>query len=286
MHINPKADRKAFQAYLRKGTPIERYIKQERPTTHYIWRTRRDDKVRPSHAANNGRVFSWNDPPETGHPGEDYGCRCTAEPFLPSVDEFIEIEMADAVDTGAAWSSRDFVDHYYNGGGRGVTVREIGHLSKIVAQYMSSTVTKSLQDNIAVVAREHPNGAFSDTFENIYDMTGIVFSIGDTTIGGRFTGNCVSDFGVLTVLGIFDFYLEDEFADPADVGMEVVDLGETIYENIHRPLEDYLRGRVGLRPTGPRRLGIHTGEPYSITDRWTGSFSGRVFADPTRSRFA
>ena len=65
MHINPKAYRKAFQAYLRKGTPIERYIKQERPTTHYIWRTRRDDKVRPSHAANNGRVFSWNDPPES-----------------------------------------------------------------------------------------------------------------------------------------------------------------------------------------------------------------------------
>lgn len=156
MHINSKSYRKAFQAYLRKGTPIERYIKQKRTTTHYIWRTRGDDKVRPSHAANNGRVFSWNDPPETGHPGEDYGCPCTAEPLLPSVD----------------------------------------------------------------------------------------------------------------------------------VGMEVVDLGETIYENIHRPLEDYLRGRVGLHPTGPRRLGIHTGEPYSITDRWTGSFSGRVFADPTRSRFA
>jgi len=65
MHIDPNLYRKAFQAYLRKGTPIEWSIKQERPTTHYIWRTRGDDKVRSEHAANNGRIFAWNDPPET-----------------------------------------------------------------------------------------------------------------------------------------------------------------------------------------------------------------------------
>ena len=65
MHIDPQLYRKAFEAYLRKGTPIEWSIKQERPTTHYIWRTRGDDKVRPSHAANNGRVFAWDDPPTT-----------------------------------------------------------------------------------------------------------------------------------------------------------------------------------------------------------------------------
>ncbi len=280
MHIDPHLYRKAFQAYLRKGTPIEWSIKQERPTTHYIWRTRGDDKVRPSHAANNGRVFAWNDPPETGHPGEDYGCRCTAEPFMPSVDEFIEIEVADAEDTGAAWSSRDFVRHYYNGGGRGVTVRETGHLSRIVAHYMGE-VRERMKGHIARVARKHPNGAFTDDFVNTYNMTGIVFSIGDTTIGGRFTGTCVAEFGILTVSGRLEFYLEDEFADPADVGMEVIDLGETIYENLHKPLDDYLRGR----PSGGQRLGIHTGEPYPITDRWTGRFSGQFYADPARSNF-
>ncbi|MGM0583820.1 MAG: minor capsid protein [Pseudomonadota bacterium] len=280
MHVDSHLYRKAFQAYLRKGTPIEWSIKEERPTTHYIWRTRGDDKVRPSHAANNGRVFAWNDPPETGHPGEDYGCRCTAEPYMPSVNEHIEIEVSNVSDTGAAWSSQDFVDHYYNGSGRGVTVRETGHLSNIVARYMN-TVRKSLQDNIARVARRHPNGAFSDDFVNIYNMTWIVFSIGDTTIGGRFMGNCVAEFGILTVSGQFDFYLEDEFVNPADVGLEVIDLGETIYENIHRPLDDYLRGRPSVR----QRLGIHTGEPYAITDQWGGSFSGRIYADAARSDF-
>lgn len=280
MQIDPHLYRKAFQAYLRKGTPIEWSIKQERPTTHYIWRTRGDDKVRPSHATNNGRVFAGNDPPETGHPGEDYGCRCTAEPFMPSVDEFIEIEVADAGDTGAAWSNRDFVRHYYNGRGRGVTVRETGYLSRIVAQYMGE-VSERMKGHIARVARRHPNGAFTNDFVNTYNMTGIIFSIGDTTIGGRFTGNCVAEFGILTVSGQLEFYLEDEFADPADVGMEIIDLGETIYENIHRPLDDYLRGR----PSGGQRLGIHTGEPYPITDRWTGNFSGQVHADQARSSF-
>jgi SPP1 gp7 family putative phage head morphogenesis protein len=86
--------------------PIDWSIKQDRPATHYIWRTRGDEKVRPSHAANNGRVFAWDDPPETGHFGEDYGCRCMAEPFTPSVEEFSEIEMADAGGAkGIAWST-------------------------------------------------------------------------------------------------------------------------------------------------------------------------------------
>lgn len=47
----------------------------------YIWTTKLDDQVRPSHAANNGKIFSWDNPPSTGHPGEDYGCRCEAKPL-------------------------------------------------------------------------------------------------------------------------------------------------------------------------------------------------------------
>lgn len=49
----------------------------------YRWRTSNDDRVRPTHAANDGKVFQWNDPPaETGHPGHDVNCRCTAEPVF------------------------------------------------------------------------------------------------------------------------------------------------------------------------------------------------------------
>lgn len=49
----------------------------------YIWHTQEDDKVRPEHAANDGQVFDWNNPPPTGNPGDDYGCRCWAE-FIES----------------------------------------------------------------------------------------------------------------------------------------------------------------------------------------------------------
>ena len=51
--------------------------------THYIWRTSEDERVRESHRANNGLRFAWDSPPaETGHPGEDIQCRCTADPDL------------------------------------------------------------------------------------------------------------------------------------------------------------------------------------------------------------
>lgn len=51
--------------------------------TKYTWRTVGDSRVRESHRENDGKVFSWDDPPpETGHPGEDYQCRCIAEPYF------------------------------------------------------------------------------------------------------------------------------------------------------------------------------------------------------------
>jgi SPP1 gp7 family putative phage head morphogenesis protein len=48
----------------------------------YIWRTSSDERVRPTHRANNGKTFAWDDPPATGHPGEDFQCRCIAEPII------------------------------------------------------------------------------------------------------------------------------------------------------------------------------------------------------------
>jgi len=49
--------------------------------TEYIWSTSGDERVRPTHAANEGKIFSWSSPPlETGHPGEDIQCRCVAQP--------------------------------------------------------------------------------------------------------------------------------------------------------------------------------------------------------------
>lgn len=67
--------------------------------TRYKWSTSRDQRVRDCHRELDGKIISWDDPPEmwymtksrgkvyTGrrcHPGEDYCCRCVA---LPVFDE-------------------------------------------------------------------------------------------------------------------------------------------------------------------------------------------------------
>lgn len=49
----------------------------------YIWTTSGDSRVRETHAANEGKSFRWDNPPEeTGNPGEDVQCRCVADPDL------------------------------------------------------------------------------------------------------------------------------------------------------------------------------------------------------------
>ena len=54
----------------------------------YIWRTSLDERVRDSHRAKEGQEYDWSNPPaDTGHPGQDFQCRCTPEPVL---DELIE----------------------------------------------------------------------------------------------------------------------------------------------------------------------------------------------------
>lgn len=74
-------------------------ITQSRQTslgvTGYFWRTAGDDRVRPSHAAHNGKRYDWDSPPaDTGHPGEDYQCRCGSDPdfsgLLAGLDEIGE----------------------------------------------------------------------------------------------------------------------------------------------------------------------------------------------------
>lgn len=57
-------------------------------STHYIWRTSKDRRVRPSHRKLEGKVIAWNDPPECdpphrAHAGMIWNCRCFPEPIIP-----------------------------------------------------------------------------------------------------------------------------------------------------------------------------------------------------------
>lgn len=48
----------------------------------YRWITVGDDRVRDEHAAREGEIFEWSNPPSGGHPGEDWACRCEAQPLI------------------------------------------------------------------------------------------------------------------------------------------------------------------------------------------------------------
>lgn len=57
----------------------------------YIWRTSRDDDVRPTHKKMEGVYVPWDDPPKTDaslepyHAGCGPNCRCYAEPVFPNL---------------------------------------------------------------------------------------------------------------------------------------------------------------------------------------------------------
>ena len=49
----------------------------------YEWLTARDDRVRRTHKANDGKTFRNDTPPPiTGHPGHDVNCRCIRQPVI------------------------------------------------------------------------------------------------------------------------------------------------------------------------------------------------------------
>lgn len=63
--------------------------------THYKWSTSMDERVRPTHVAKEGKIFAWAEPPpDTGHAGRDYRCRCVPQPlFDESLFDVPEPEM-------------------------------------------------------------------------------------------------------------------------------------------------------------------------------------------------
>lgn len=59
----------------------ERY--QRAGVNRYIWRTSRDERVRPAHEELEGTEWDFRTPPEIGNPGYPIQCRCNAEPVRP-----------------------------------------------------------------------------------------------------------------------------------------------------------------------------------------------------------
>lgn len=92
---------------------------EKNPEGQYIWRTVGDDKVRDAHAQYNGTVRDFSDSPD---PGEDYNCRCWAEPVSDAINPvYPELILIPALKLGRIFKivseffkrsdKKDFTDH-------------------------------------------------------------------------------------------------------------------------------------------------------------------------------
>lgn len=92
------------------NSQISKMQQQDAGCTKYRWSDSRDSRVRDCHRSLNGKVFSWDEPPEmwyetksrgrvyTGrhcHPGEDIGCRCVAIPVFDI--NTVDVPMKDTI---------------------------------------------------------------------------------------------------------------------------------------------------------------------------------------------
>lgn len=83
---------------------IQRAQQQDAGITKYIWCDCGDERVRRSHRELNGKIFSWDDPPENSdgrkcHPGQDYQCRCIGRPVFDSRTLNLPVDDGESIIT-------------------------------------------------------------------------------------------------------------------------------------------------------------------------------------------
>lgn len=64
------------------GNDMNRIRQEQAGIEQYIWRHSGKVNFREEHKERDGEIFSWDDPPEGGHPGEEPNCGCTAEAYI------------------------------------------------------------------------------------------------------------------------------------------------------------------------------------------------------------
>lgn len=116
--------------------------------------------------------------------------------------------------TVGRWEDRHFAAHFYVGGGRLITLDEIGHLKDIQAYYEAHYLERfvsQIRNNAAI----HIHGRFEDSFERAYNFRPVKYSHGGVTISGYFNGNItINTDGRKTVSGKAKIHFNDEFTDP------------------------------------------------------------------------
>lgn len=250
-------------------------MEAERAGTHYIWRTRGDGKVRPEHAANNGKIFAWDSPPSTGHPGEDYNCRCIAEPYVEGESEFAYQDLTEDIPNKLIkWQTLKFIYHYLVGGGQAVDLAKTGNLRSLIDFYSYKIIvngknsSERLKAQIIDEARQRPSGKFTYAFSKSYNFDDYVNGFGDSTVSGQFTGTVRHENGLMSIEGKIDFLFDDTFTD--------------VFSEREKAI-----GTSDPRAATPEMLRQteYVGKHYKITGQWSTNFKAAAKLNENTSRY-
>ncbi|USO04028.1 MAG: hypothetical protein H6853_01760 [Rhodospirillales bacterium] len=212
-------------------------------------------KVRNSHAALNGAVRDLADSPD---PGEEFNCRCRAEPVNEAQGLRQEV-ISDINDAHDKWDTFDFGWHFYTGGGQGVTLPQIGYLRDIIDK-AREVMFKNVQEQVADKMREIKSGPLTYTTENSYDRLGEVhWVLGGGTIRTLTRGVVTKDGNILSIVATVKYEYFDEVTDIADIREALIGTSSTK----NPEFEDYKWTEFG-------------GTAYPITGNWETKLTGSV----------
>lgn len=228
---------------------------------YYVWHTQEDGKVRAAHAANDGKIFAWSNRPATGHPGEDYGCRCWAEP-LGSKLYAMQTLISASSDAPYKWTNKDLVAHFRAGSGEGVSLSQIGYLKDVIVHYSDTLgIYERVEKQVIKAALFAAEGSFSYSFDNSYDFGNVLYSLGESTVRGEFVGEARIEQDNLIINGEVEYYFIDQFTDPGQL-VEIIDMIPSV---TRQDAENFIgtSGDVG-------------GKAYPITGEWQTKFNATV----------
>jgi hypothetical protein len=244
-------------------TALAMYRQRAVGCENYIWRSQDDTRVRARHADYDDNVFAYSRPPDDGHPGQAYGCRCTAEPVWPEelsegfllekAQQFLPISL-DQKSEIQRWDTWDFILHFYAGYGSDVSLSQIGLLNSIINQ-AQETIFPRVNDQIIQEAQKVQNGKFVYNFSNTYNFGDSSYSLNGATVSGVFEGSVHYERGYLVIFGKIDYQFQDDFTDPANI--------REIINDTSKP-EGLSPEYVGLTDLG--------GNAYSIKETWSTEF--------------
>jgi len=263
---------KAKEIGLALKSKYTNHEKQEHITTHYIWRSQDDGKVRSRHAKFDDKIFAWDEAPEGGkHPGEDYGCRCWAEPYInhnTALQEAIkQYVIYSAQDDTQSWGNIELAFHYKYGEGAPLTLHDIGLLQKVIENAKTfdqievggGSIFKRVEKQIIREVRQKNKSAFKTSFQRgKYDFKNVVQSLGHVPMHGNMDINVVENGEYLIISAYIDYYFEDRFGDLS---------GDY----------DERTGNPGWDPIGA--------VPFYITDNWRTRLEAIIKKDPKTSKF-